>query len=378
MSEASTAYDMTAPPCSNGRSDINTARTRPAPLRRFPPVAEDTAVVSVQYAVDAYAPVINEFHRQLPDDFVLHGDSHYRTRIKASYAAGSYEFCGLLDGFFILSVDSEYYTPRSAYFDSPDSLHIYLAFSGDGEYVPADGQPISFEAPSTVLIAEPAGAAPAEITFAGCTRYIYIIMHRNVLKTLYGGSTQELPAALQAFVEGRLSQTSGYTLPLSGAMLRCLEDVQACSLEGRLRRLFLQSKALEIVCQALDALDQSERLGSVEASRHTARSVLKAQLFVAENFANPPPLEKIAAEVGLSRSALCSGFRQILGQSVYEYIRDLRMEQALTLLRDGDDPIIQIAYAVGYDRPSSFSAAFQRRFGATPSELRRRGALSPA
>ncbi|MEG3151007.1 AraC family transcriptional regulator [Sphingomonas sp. ZT3P38] len=369
---------MTIASNSNGRSDTFTAPARTAPPRRFPPLAKDAALVSVRYAVEDYALDISAYGRQLADDFVLHGNSHYRAHVNEPYAAGSYEFCGILDGFFIMSVDSEYYTPRSVYFDSPDSLHIYLACSGDGEYVPADSQPISFEAPSTVLIIEPAGTAPAEITFDGCTRYIYIILHREVLKTLYGGSAHELPATLQAFLAGELSQTSGRALPLSGVMLRCLEDVHACSLEGRLRRLFLQSKALEIICQALDAFDQSEFLRSGESSRHMARSVLKAQFFLAEHFANPPSLEKLAAEVGLSRSALCNGFRQIVGQSVYEYIRDLRMEQALTLLREGNDQIIQIAYAVGYHRPSSFSVAFQRHFGATPSKVRRKASQPPA
>lgn len=369
---------MTAPPSSHGRIDAYAAPARIAPPRRFPPLAKGAALVSVHYAVEDYAPAIDGYRLQLADDFVLHGNSHYRAHVNESYAAGSYEFCGLLDGFFIMSVDAEYYTPRSVYFDSPDSLHIYLAYSGDGEYVPVDSQPISFEAPSTVLIIEPAGTAPAEITFAGRTRYIYIIMHREVLKTLYGGSAHELPAALQAFLEGGLSQTSGRTLPLSSAMRRCLEDVHACSLGGRLRRLFLQSKALEIVCQALEAFDQSACLRSVESTKHTARSVLKAQLFLAEHFADPPSLEKLAAEVGLSRSALCTGFRQVLGQSVYEYIRDLRMEQALALLSESDDSIIQIAYAVGYNRPSSFSVAVQRHFGATPSELRRKASLPPA
>ncbi|WP_083224625.1 helix-turn-helix transcriptional regulator [Sphingomonas panacis] len=362
---------MTVTSSSNGRSDADTAPVRVVP-RRFPSLAKDAALVSVRYAVEDYAFDISEHQRRLADDFVLHGNSHYRVHVNEPDAAGSYEFCGLLDGFFLMSVDSEYYTPRSVYFDSPDSLHIYLACSGDGEYVPADNQPISFEAPATVLIIEPAGTAPAEITFDGCTRYVYIILHREVLETLYGGSAHELPAALQAFLGGELSQTSGRTLALSGAMLRCLEDVHTCSLEGRLRWLFLQSKALEIVCQALEAFDQSECLRLVESSKHMPKGVLKARLFLAENFANPPCLEKLAAEVGLSRSALCTGFRQILGQSVYEYVRDLRMKQALALLSEGDDPIIQIAYAVGYNRPSSFSVAFQRHFGASPSKVRRK------
>lgn len=333
--------------------------------------------MSVRYAIEDYAVDAIEYRRQMADDFVALSNGHYRVQVREPYGTGHYEFCGLLDGFFIRIAEMETHTPQSAYYRSPDCLHVYLASNGDGEYVPIDGEPLSFEAPSTVLIIEPADRAPAEITLVGCTRYIYVVMHREVLKALYLGSAHELPPVLQAFLEGNLEQTTGRALPLSAAMLRCLEDVHACSLEGRRRRLFLHSKALEIVCQALEAFDQSECFRSVESTKHTARGVLRAQHFLAENFVNPPSLEELAAEVGLSRSALCTGFRQILGQSVYEYVRDLRMQEALALLSEGDDSIIQIAYAVGYNRPSAFSAAVQRHFGASPSKLRRRIGSSP-
>lgn len=342
-------------------------------MRRFPPLAKDAAQVSVRYGVENSAVDLNEYHGQLAGAFVPLSDGHYRFHMNEHHGVGLYECCSLADGFFITFAEAEYYTPQSAYFRSPDSLHVYLACRGDGEYVADDGRPLSFEAPGTVLIVEPVGRPPAEITFAGSTRYIYIVMHREVLKSLYVGSAHELPRELQALLEGGLDQTVGRVLPLSSAMLRCLEDVHACSLEGRVRRLFLQSKALEIICLALEAFDQSE---CFQSTKHTARAVLKAQHLLEENFAAPPSLEKLAANVGLSRSTLCTGFRQILGQSVYEHIRDIRMRQALALLTEGDDPIVQVAYAVGYNRPSSFAVAVQRHFGATPTELRRRASLS--
>lgn len=368
----------TARPNPNGRTNAGIAPTRPGPARRFPPPAHDAELVSVRYAVRDYTLDDIEYQRRHPGDFTPYGDAHYRFDVEEAYSTGSYEFCGILDGFIIMSVDAEYSVPRSAYFYSPDSLHIYLASSGDGEYVPVDAPPLSFQAPSAVLFMEPAGRPPAAITFAGHTRYIYIILHREALRTLYGGRAGELPAPLQAFLAGDFQQTSGRALPLSAAMLRCLEDVQTCSLEGHLRRLFLQSKALEIVCKALEAFGRSDGHQLGASARHTARSVMKAQIILSGSFASPPSLEDLASEVGLSRSAMCTGFRQILGQSVYEFVRDRRMQQALTLLREGDDPIIQIAYAVGYSRPSSFSVAVQRHFGSTPSELRRNAGLHSA
>lgn len=345
---------------------------------RFPPVAKTNAQVSVPYGLDGYAADMVEYRREMGDAVFPVSDDHYRAEVRNTSETGRYEVCRLGDGFFIRSAEMDYPTPQSAYFRSPDSLHIYLASSGDGEYTPPGGRPLSFEAPSAVLIIEPTGALPAEVTLVGPTRYIYIVMHFDVLRALYAGKDHELPALLQDFLEGDAPTTKGWALPLNAELLRCLEDVQTCLLVGHRRRLFLQSKTIEIFCHALEAFDKSDCLHSARSTRSMARRVLKARQFLDQNFVSPPSLDELATEVGLSRSSLSAGFRHLLGQSVYDYIRDLRMRQALLLLNESDDPIIQIAFAVGFNRPSSFSAAVQRHFGATPSELRRRSRLAPA
>jgi AraC-like DNA-binding protein len=161
-------------------------------------------------------------------------------------------------------------------------------------------------------------------------------------------------------------------LPLGSGLLRCLDDLHGCTLDGHSRRLFIRSKAVEILCHAFEALALDE---SGASSTVAARGVTKAQRLLDDNFVCPPSLDDLAQEVGMSRSGLCAAFRQIVGQSVYDYIQDLRMGQALGLLAERSASITEIAYAVGYTYPSSFSVAIQRRFGATPRELRRRGAM---
>ena len=346
------------------------------PVRRFPPLSQEAGQVILRNALVDYAidPMVGD--QRLADAFVPLGDKrHYRLNVEGPFGSGWHEFCGLADGFFVMFSETEYLSPQADYIRSPDTLQIYVANSGDGEYVAADGEPLSFEAPTAAIIIEPSGQPAAQVTFAGHTRYIYIVIHRDALKTLYDGSEHELPAVLRAFLEGSLQRTVGHALPLGGALLRCLDELHSCPPEGRRRRLFLQSKVFEILCRTLDALESREGFGSAETTRLTERGVLKAQRLLAQNFVTPPSLEKLALQVGLSRSALCTGFRLVVGQSVFDYIHELRMQQALTLLNERDASITQIAYAVGYNRASSFSVAVQRHFGVTPTALRRRGAL---
>lgn len=300
---------------------------------------------------------------------------HYRLQAIGPYGGARYEVCGLSDGFFIAFGDVKLDMPQSLYLSFPDTLQVYVASNGDGEFVFPPGERLSLEAPNTAIVMQPAGAPAAEATFAGCSRYIGVSIHRDALRALYAGGERELPDALQLFLEGGLQRTLARTLPLGAALLRCLEDVHACPLEGHRRRLFLQSKAVEILCQAFEALEHADGFGSAEATMLTARAVMKAQRLLAKNFVAAPSLEDLAHEVGLSRARLCTGFRQILGQSVFDYTQELRMRHALEMLSERDATISQIAHAVGYNRASSFTVAVQRHFGATPTEIRRRSAL---
>jgi|KBSMisStandDraft_5_1062788.scaffolds.fasta_scaffold11465_5 AraC-like DNA-binding protein len=59
------------------------------------------------------------------------------------------------------------------------------------------------------------------------------------------------------------------------------------------------------------------------------------------------------------------------GQTSFHRIRDgLLRERAETLLREGNLPIAEISYLVGYAEPSNFHRAFRRWTGRTPSEWR--------
>ena len=358
-------------------SDMMYRNSRPGPPpRRFPPPPAESAEVAVRCQVEDYqADHASSWQTQDGNDR-LSRSAHYRLNIDGPFGRGRHEFCRLNDGYFAIVSEIEYYSPQADYVSSPDTMHIYLAKGGDGEYVPAGGEPLSFEAPAAAILLEPAGAAPAEVCFAGDAQYIYIAIRRDALRAIFAGCEQELPAVLQSFLEGDLLRTVGRAVRLDGALLRCLDEVHRCSATGRRRSLFLQTKVSEILCRIIDALESREGLRLGDATPITVRCVLKAQNLLAENFANPPSLEELAETVGLSRSGLCNGFRQVLGTSVFDYIHDLRMQQALLLLADRNASITQIAYAVGYNRASSFSVAVQRSFGTTPTELRRKAIAS--
>jgi len=82
--------------------------------------------------------------------------------------------------------------------------------------------------------------------------------------------------------------------------------------------------------------------------------------------AHPPSLEAIAREAGCSPFYLSRTFSKEMGQTIPQYLRQLRMEKAAALLRSGSFNVTEAALEVGYSSLSHFSAAFHQTFGCCP------------
>ncbi|NIJ35868.1 AraC-like DNA-binding protein [Sphingopyxis panaciterrae] len=343
-------------------------------FRRYA-IPGDLPPLALRYSMQEWAAAwVGDEERSEVDVIEPMGDpDHYRAYPAENVAAGYFEYCGLSDGFLIHFNDITHSRPYPMTVSAPELLRVRIASDDDAEYISARGDRLDLKGAGCSIIVEPAGMPPAKAVLAGHCRAANVYIHRSALQRLYSQREHELPVVLQAFIAGNLRQTVARRLPLAAGLLRCLDDLHGCDLHEHSRRLFIRSKAIEILCHAFKAMAQEEDFGSSEASALMTRGVLRAQRVLIDNFVTPPSLDDLARQAGLSRSSLCAGFRQIVGQTVFDYIADLRMQQALALLNQRDASITEIAYAVGYSHPSSFSLAVQRRFGTSPSELRRRG-----
>jgi AraC family transcriptional regulator len=84
-----------------------------------------------------------------------------------------------------------------------------------------------------------------------------------------------------------------------------------------------------------------------------------------------PSLSELARHCNMSVRQLTRGFRVSRGCSIGDYVEQRRMESAKRLLVDGES-VKTIAFAMGYSSPSSFTYAFRRTVGISPSQFRQR------
>ncbi len=98
----------------------------------------------------------------------------------------------------------------------------------------------------------------------------------------------------------------------------------------------------------------------------------KAKSTIDSHFREPDlQIRKIASELEITPNHLIKLFRMNIGMSALDYLQELRMEEAVKLLRETNLTIREIAVECGIEDPNYFARYFRRRFGATPTVYRR-------
>jgi AraC-like DNA-binding protein len=142
-----------------------------------------------------------------------------------------------------------------------------------------------------------------------------------------------------------------------------------------LRKLFFESRAVEIVVEALFAITQAapQVPTTTVLSRLDRLRLARARDFIAENLAEPLNLPTIARAAGINSSGLQRLFQLSEGASVFDYIRRSRLDTAYHALVSGEMAVAHASALAGYSRPENFATAFRRQFGMTPREAQKKG-----
>ena len=109
------------------------------------------------------------------------------------------------------------------------------------------------------------------------------------------------------------------------------------------------------------------------AERQHNERLIKILSFIQQHYMEKISLEQVAQQVHLSSSECCRFFKQTLGQTIFEYLQQYRIQKSKELLRQSQMTIAEIAYAVGFNSQSYFTSIFRKETGITPTEYSWRG-----
>ena len=207
-------------------------------------------------------------------------------------------------------------------------------------------------------------------------RILTLFVRPSVLMEVADPETTGVPASLIEALAGCKATPFCQMTRMTPEMRNVVERIDNCPYCGGLERLYLEAKILELLALRLAQVSEPPRprtggsLGRRRMQRlHEAREIVEKRMTA------PPSLQELSREVAMSTTLLKSGFRELFGETVFEHVRNLRLERARELLAESDASVKEVAHAVGYHSLSHFAKAFRCRYGAGP---RAWGAARPA
>ena len=98
----------------------------------------------------------------------------------------------------------------------------------------------------------------------------------------------------------------------------------------------------------------------------TASRIFQATREIQSDLARPIAVGDLAQRTGMSSSAFFEHFKAVTGTSPLQYQKDLRLLRAREALRNTNEKVSEIAFAVGYESSAQFSREYARKFGVPP------------
>jgi len=271
------------------------------------------------------------------------------------------------DGFFILKFQNEENIPQKITREI-DSTYIQFHFcvKGNGKFLFNNS---SYELPLqeeySLLLYNPQRDLPINLELDPKSWLISLVISIKKFHSMFSQEASYIP-----FLSSENSDKKYYKDgDISPSMAIVLNQLMNFNLMPSIKALYFKAKAYELLSLYFNRsgdnnVDQCPFLVDEE----NVLKIRRAKDIVISRMAEPPSLNELSTEIGLSLKKLKEGFKQIYGDSVYSFLFDYKMEYARKLLDSGEFNVNEVGLKVGYSTASHFIASFKKKFGTTPKK----------
>lgn len=244
-------------------------------------------------------------------------------------------------------------------------IQFYFNLKGNVVFHFGPHYQIPLGAGKSFLIYNPLQDLPVRIALEQNTQLVGLMVTVSELHQLL----MEQPEL--SFLSGERINQKFYKESEIGPNLRVvLEQIISAQPGSTAKNLYFKGKALELLSFYFQREEKKSEVACpfLDDEQNVVR-IRQARRILLDRMTEPPALKDLAREVGLNEYRLKAGFKNIYGKSPYHYLTDHRMDQARKLMQEEGLKVNEVAFAVGYNNPSHFIAAFKKRFGITPKKF---------
>jgi len=284
-----------------------------------------------------------------------------------SVARGSFEETKLAEGFYVLTFQNNKNDFQIVEREIDSSfIQFHFCIKGANEFIFNKGNyRLKIDEENSLLLYNPQRDLPIHLEVNPKSWLVSILVS---IKKFHGLFSQE--ADYITFLSEDNKDKKYYKDgKISPSMAIALNQIINYNLNSSIKSLYFKGKALELLSLYFNRNEDADiEQCPFLVDEANVIKIRKAKDIIISRMSEPPTLQELSDEIGLSLKKLKEGFKQIYGDSVFSFLFDYKMEVARKLLEAGDHNVNEVGLKVGYSTSSHFISAFKKKYGTTPKK----------
>lgn len=244
-------------------------------------------------------------------------------------------------------------------------IQLHYAIKGNGIFSYNNGSyTMPMREETSLLLYNPTRDLPMNLEIAPNSWIITLLVAVKKFHSLFSAEANYIPF-LSEENKGKKYYSDS---PISPSMAVVLNQLMNFNMHSSLKSLYSKAKAYELLSLHFNKPEDADiEQCPFLADEINVEKIKQAKKIIIERMTEPPTLQELSLEVGLSLKKLKDGFKQIYGDPVFTFLLDHKMELACKLLAQGNN-VNEVGLKLGYSTASHFITAFKKKYGTTPKK----------
>lgn len=270
-------------------------------------------------------------------------------------------------GFYVLRMknDSEGFQHKKQAVNQ-DIIQFHFCLKGQTNFTFNEGRyTFQVQEDHSMLLYNPQKALPIDVELAPNTWMVSVLISITKFHSLFSPDANHI-----SFLSPENSSRKYYdNLPFSSSIAVVLSQILQAKVHDSMKSLYFKGKVYELLSLYFNkSEDPSVEQCPFLVDEENIQKIRQAKTIILERMTDPPSLEQLAVEIGLSLKKLKEGFKQLYGDTVFAYLLDHKMEEARRMLDSQKYNVNEVGLKLGYSTASHFITAFKKKYGTTPKK----------
>lgn len=245
-------------------------------------------------------------------------------------------------------------------------IQFHFSLKGKGKFIFNNGNyALDLKEEKSLLLYNPQKELPVHLEVHPHSWIITVLVSIKKFHALFSDEAKYIPFLSNDNIEKKYYGEE----PISPSMGIVLNQLFHYHLNSSIKNLYFKGKGYELLSLFFNHNeDPNAEHCPFLIDEENIIKIKKAKDIVIAHMAEPPGLEELSEQVGLSLKKLKVGFKQVYGDTVYNFLFNYKLEYARKLLEEGTHNVNEVGLKIGYSTSSHFIAAFKKKFGTTPKK----------